>query len=58
MAAASEIYSFVVKFKCLWQNGFDAKLDIKAENGRASVSLRLKLDGKPASKFMSNLHGL
>ena len=44
MAAAIEIDSFFVKFKHLWNNGFAAKLDLKAEGGHASIVLSLDVE--------------
>ena len=44
MAATIEIDSFFVKFKHLWNNGFAAKLDLKAEGGRASIVLSLDVE--------------
>ena len=39
--------SFITKFRCLWNSGFDAHLELDLHAGQASVSLRVRLGHAP-----------
>ena len=47
MAAATELESFVQKFRQLWKSGHDARLEFVATAGKASVALHLQLGEEP-----------
>ena len=47
MAAATELDTFVTKFKQLWQSGLGAHLDLDTYAGQAWVGLRLRLGDAP-----------
>ena len=47
MAGASELDSFVRKFRILWQSGCDAKLHVQSEAGNAFVTLSVGLGQVP-----------
>ena len=43
----SELESFFNKFRCLWNSGFDAHLELDSHAGQAWVSLRVRLGHAP-----------
>ena len=43
----SEMESFITKFRCLWNSGFDAHLELDSHAGQAWVSLRVRLGHAP-----------
>ena len=43
----SELESFLTKFRCLWNFGFDAHLELDSHAGQAWVSLRVRLGHAP-----------
>ena len=40
---ATELDSFVLKFKHIWRSGFDAHLDLECHAGQAWVGIRVRL---------------
>ena len=39
----SELESFLTKFRCLWNTGFDAHLELDSHAGQAWVSLHVRI---------------
>ena len=56
MAGASQLDSFVRKFRILWQSGCDAKLHVQSEAGNAFVTLSVGLGQVPPGHHHHGVH--
>ena len=45
----SEMESFITKFRCLWNSGFDAHLELDLHAGQSWVSLCVQLGHAPGN---------
>ena len=56
MANLHELLNFVTKFYNLWCSGNDARMELKCEDGKASVNLHLSLPNLPTVPVQDRSH--